>query len=188
MGILTTACAKLSHSAFKYAIETASELESVFENINQKMRIQYLKMTIYTGTNKVACDPFTLCNSYFSIIISNILTYAIDRIKSLLVEIQENSTKYNKATTYLLSSSLELLDTNPTFYKVFLKAEDTFCQLLDNASIKTEFIACINQTVTMLLFKPLKASKIEVLKGYYLGTKHEKLLSEKQDVEAKKKK
>ncbi|CAG8800586.1 40591_t:CDS:2 [Gigaspora margarita] len=194
---------KDSKFAFKQAIETASGLESVFENINQKMQVQNLKTAIYTSTNKVA-------------------------IKNLLIEIQENSTKYNEATTcqcqirinytllfyhtvskdgpiplniidkrwYLYrpdikdlpSPSLELLATNPEFYKAFLKAENTFCQLSDDASIKAEFIACIHQVATMPLSEPLKAPKIKVLKGRHSGTKHEKLLSEKQDIEAKKKK
>ncbi|CAG8781003.1 16991_t:CDS:2 [Cetraspora pellucida] len=211
MGISTTACAESSHSAFKRAIETASGLESVFENIDQRMRMQNLKTAIYTGTNKVACDPFTLRNSRFSMIIGNVSTYAIDRMKNLLVEIQENPTKYNEATACqclirinyklpcyhtipkegpiplniidkcwylyrpdikdLLSSSLESLDTDPAFYKVFLKAENTFCQLLDNASIKTEFITRIDQTVTMPLSESLKTPKIEVLKDRYSGTK-----------------
>ncbi|KAF0429210.1 hypothetical protein F8M41_005756 [Gigaspora margarita] len=192
------------------------------------MRVQNLKTAIYTGTNKVACDPFTLHDSRFSMIIGNASTFVINRIKNLLIEIQENSTKYNEATTcqcqirinyklpcyhtipkdgpislniidkcwYLYrpdikdlpSPSLESLATNPEFYKAFLKAENTFCQFPDDASIKAEFIARIHQVATMPLSEPLKAPKIKVLKGRHSGTKRVKLLSEKQDIEAKKKK
>ncbi|CAG8634427.1 28061_t:CDS:2 [Dentiscutata erythropus] len=187
--ISTTARAESSHSAFKQAIETASGLESVFENIDQRMQVKNLKIAVYTGTNKVACNPFTLRDSRFSIIIGNVSTYAINRIKNLLVEIQENSTKYKGPIPLniidkcwylyrskikdLPSPSLELSATNPKFYKVFLKAENTFCELPNDTSINAKFIA---------------SPKMKVSKGCHSGTKHKKLLSEKQDIETKKKK
>ncbi|CAG8798360.1 21320_t:CDS:2, partial [Cetraspora pellucida] len=48
MSISITAYAESSYSAFKHAIETASELETVFKKIDQQMRMQHLKVVIHT--------------------------------------------------------------------------------------------------------------------------------------------
>ncbi|CAG8696578.1 13689_t:CDS:2, partial [Dentiscutata heterogama] len=66
IGISTTGRSESSHSTFKRAIETASDLESVFRQIDQVMRLQHLKSAIRMGSNKVAIDPFTLHNPIFS--------------------------------------------------------------------------------------------------------------------------
>ncbi|KAF0553703.1 hypothetical protein F8M41_020089 [Gigaspora margarita] len=75
----------------------------------------------------------------------------------------------------------------PEFYKIFLKAEEIFCKLPDNISIRAELIARIDQAITIPLFKPVKAPNIAIPRGRPLNTKREKLKSERQDIDAKKK-
>ncbi|CAG8662725.1 10934_t:CDS:2 [Cetraspora pellucida] len=177
MGILTTTHAESSHSAFKCAIETASGLETV------------------------ACNPFTLHDPRFSMIIGYISIYAIDKIKRTLATIEVNSLIYKDTETCQCSIrinykllchhmiSKEGLSTNdPEFYKIFLKAEEIFHQLPDDTSMRAELIAHIDQVITMPLFEPVKAPNISVSKGRPLKTKREKLMSERQDLNAKKKK
>lgn len=84
MGTSTTGRAESSHYAFKRAIEMASDLESVFRQIDQTMRIQNLKASMRQGSNKVAIDPFTLRNPKFSELIGYVSTWAIDNIKKTL--------------------------------------------------------------------------------------------------------
>ncbi|CAG8844811.1 15738_t:CDS:2, partial [Gigaspora margarita] len=81
MGISTTGRSESSHSTFKRAIETASNLESVFHQIDQVMRLQHLKAAIRMGSNKVAIDPFTLRNPIFSELIGKVSTWAINQLK-----------------------------------------------------------------------------------------------------------
>ncbi|CAG8584967.1 20804_t:CDS:2, partial [Gigaspora margarita] len=89
MGISTTGRSESSHSAFKWAIETASDLESVFRQIDQAMRLQHLKAAVNTGSNKVAVDPFILRNPRFSELIGNISVWAINKIKQTLQKYKE---------------------------------------------------------------------------------------------------
>ncbi|CAG8770511.1 1889_t:CDS:2 [Gigaspora margarita] len=72
MGISTTGWSESSHSAFKQAIEIASDLETVFHQIDQAICLQHLKAAVNTGSNKVAVDPFILRNPRFSELIGNI--------------------------------------------------------------------------------------------------------------------
>ncbi|CAG8539975.1 37606_t:CDS:2 [Gigaspora margarita] len=74
MEISTTGRTKLSHSAFKQAIKIASDLESVFCQINQTMHLQHLKVAVYIGSNKIAIDLFTLRNSVFNELIGKVST------------------------------------------------------------------------------------------------------------------
>ncbi|CAG8778356.1 10840_t:CDS:2, partial [Cetraspora pellucida] len=78
--------------------------------------------------------------------------------------------------------------TDPEFYKVFLEAEDAFHKLPNDASMQTEFIDHICQTITKPLSEPLKVPKTAVPKSHLSGVKHEKLKSKKQELEAKKSK
>lgn len=227
MGISTTARAESSHSAFKRAIETASGLETVFEKIDQRMRIQHLKAAIQVGVNKVACDPFTLRDPRFSIIIGSVSTYAIDKIKRMLAAAEEKSVicESTKTCQCLIRINYKLpcyhivpkegviplniidkrwhlnrpdikclprpaLDSpanNPELYKLFLRAEEIFHQLPDDTSMRAEFLARINQVILMPLSKPVKAPNVAISKGRPSKTKREKLMSERQNLDAKKK-
>ncbi|CAG8787781.1 2477_t:CDS:2 [Dentiscutata erythropus] len=200
------------------AIETASGLETVFEAIDQRMRVQHLKTFMHTGNNKIAYDPFIMRNPRFSIILGNISTYAIDKIKRQLVESEEKLYDNKQTCQCLININykfpyyhiipkndpipLSIIDkrwhlhrpeikespvTDPEFYKAFFKAEDLFYQLPENSSVRAEFILNIYKVVTMPLSEPVKVPKITVPKGRPLGTKHEKLMSEKQELEKKKK-
>lgn len=84
MGISTTGRAESSHSAFKRAIEMATDLEGVFRQIDQTMRMQHLKASMRQGSNKAAIDPFILRNPKFSELIGYVSTWAIDKIKRML--------------------------------------------------------------------------------------------------------
>ncbi|CAG8804216.1 32470_t:CDS:2 [Gigaspora margarita] len=84
MGISTTGQCELSYSAFKRAIEIANNLDSVFHQIDQAIRLQYLKASMRTGSNKVAIDPFIRCDPRFSKLIGNTSVWAINNIKRTL--------------------------------------------------------------------------------------------------------
>ncbi|CAG8777528.1 14345_t:CDS:2 [Cetraspora pellucida] len=194
MGISTTGCAKLSHIAFKHAIEMASGLESVFEAIDQRMRVQHLKNSMNIGNNKITYDLFIIHDPYFSIILGKVSVYAINQIKRQLAKnpiplsiIDKRWNLHRPEIKYLSQPSLESPVTDPEFYKVFLKAEDLFHKLPDDPSMRTEFISHIREAVTMPLSEPVKAPKIKVQSSHPFGMKCEKLKSEKQELEAKKK-
>ncbi|CAG8852566.1 5609_t:CDS:2, partial [Gigaspora margarita] len=63
---------KDSTIAFKRAIETANDLDSVFRQIDQTMCLQHLKASMHTVSNKVAIDPFICRDPRFSELIGNI--------------------------------------------------------------------------------------------------------------------
>ncbi|CAG8833035.1 40353_t:CDS:2, partial [Gigaspora margarita] len=206
MGISTTGRSESSHHAFKQAIETAKDLESVFCSIDQTMRLQHLKASMRLGSNKVAVDPFTLRDPKFGELIGNISAWAINNIKRTLKKMKENPT-INKSTeicecTIKINYKLPCphvipMDefpcpsksaiTDPEFYDTFIKAEEAFQQLPDRAS-KIEFIAKLDQVVNMPLSEPIKPPQKTVTKGRPSSTKRELLLSEHQDAAAMKKK
>ncbi|CAG8739589.1 29372_t:CDS:2 [Gigaspora margarita] len=59
-GISITGQSELSHSAFKRAIEMASDLKSVFYQIDQALNLKHLKSTEHTGSNKVVVNLFII--------------------------------------------------------------------------------------------------------------------------------
>ncbi|CAG8787707.1 23313_t:CDS:2 [Dentiscutata erythropus] len=183
MGISTTGRSESSHSIFKRAIETASDLESVFRQIDQVMRLQHLKSAIRMGSNKVAIDPFTLRNPIFSELIGKVSTWAINQIKKT---IQKKKDTDNNIEDYIIElprpSKSAIIDSE--FYTTFVNAEEKFQQLPDNIA-KNEFITKIQQVMNEPLSEPIKFLPKKVSKS---STKRGSLLSEKQDAAAKKKK
>ncbi|RIB10933.1 hypothetical protein C2G38_2204787 [Gigaspora rosea] len=77
----------------------ASNLESVFHQIDQTMRIQHLKASMRQGSNKVAIDPFILRNPKFSELIGYVSTWAIDKIKIMLQSITNEPNMHENAET-----------------------------------------------------------------------------------------
>ncbi|KAF0465053.1 hypothetical protein F8M41_026362 [Gigaspora margarita] len=67
-------------------------------------------------------------------------------------------------------------------------SEEIFYKLLDDIFMRAEFIARVNQVFTMPLSEPIKTPNIAIPKGRFSKTKREKLISEKQDLDAKKSK
>ncbi|CAG8544874.1 18826_t:CDS:2 [Gigaspora margarita] len=224
MGISTTGRSESSHRAFKQAIETASDLESVFRQIDQTMRLQHLKASMRLGSNKVAVDPFTLRNPKFSELIGNISIWAIDNIKRTLQKMKENPTENKNIKNcecpvkinyklpcphvipmdsliplsiihkrWLLERSdiiieiPKLVAVDSEFYDTFIKAEENFQKLPDNAS-KIDFITKLYQVINVPLPEPIKLLQKTVPKGSHSNTKRELLLSERQDATAAKKK
>ncbi|CAG8829244.1 11242_t:CDS:2, partial [Gigaspora margarita] len=74
--------------------QTASDLESVFRQIDQTKCLQHLKAAVRTGSNKIAINPFTLRNPVFNELIGKVSTWAIDHIKRTL---QKKPTIYMNA-------------------------------------------------------------------------------------------
>ncbi|CAG8851740.1 21796_t:CDS:2, partial [Gigaspora margarita] len=75
------------------------DLESVFHQIDQTMRIQHLKASIRQGSNKVAIDPFIRRNPKFSELIGYVSTWAIDKIKRMLQSITNEPNIHENAET-----------------------------------------------------------------------------------------
>ncbi|RIB02394.1 hypothetical protein C2G38_2227935 [Gigaspora rosea] len=148
----------------------ASDLESVFYQIDQTMRIQHLKASMCQGSNKVAIDPFILRNPKFSELIS----YNAETCKCLI------KINYKLSCIHIVPKNgpiplsiinrrwlLERPDiielphpsksgtVDSEFYDLFVKAEKKFKQLPDNIT-KREFITKINQVTNMPLLEPIK--------------------------------
>lgn len=77
MGILTTGRVEASHRTFQRAIETASDLQTIFNQIHSRMKQQLLKSSRRTAKNRIAHRTFhghissidkhaCLCNAYYS--------------------------------------------------------------------------------------------------------------------------
>ncbi|CAG8465364.1 6181_t:CDS:2 [Dentiscutata erythropus] len=177
MGISTTGRCESSHSAFKRAIETPSDLDSVFRQIDQTMRLQHLKATMRTGSNKIAINPFIRHDPKFSELIGKISVWAINQIKRILQKMKDQK----------LPRSSKSSITDSEFYSAFVKAEEKFEQLPDNVA-KIEFISKLRQITEMPLSEPVKLPQKVVLKGHFSNTKRELLLTEHQDAIVKKKK
>ncbi|CAG8563470.1 4980_t:CDS:2 [Cetraspora pellucida] len=154
MGISTTGCCESSHSAFKRAIETASNLNSVFRKIDQTMCLQHLKASMRTGSNKVinnikrtlqkmakpniyennrTCE----CSSKFKFKLSCPHIIPKDSPIPLLMIDKRWFLERSKITELLHPSKSSIID--PEFYSTFVKAEEKFEQLSDIAA-KMEFI------------------------------------------------
>ncbi|CAG8767262.1 14497_t:CDS:2 [Gigaspora margarita] len=201
MGISTTGRCESSHSAFKRAIETANNLDSVFHQIDQTMRLQHLKASMRTGSNKVAIDPFIYRDPRFNIYENNGTCECSNKINFTL-PCQHMISKDRTISLSMIDkrwflerpdiielprpSKSSIIDLE--FYSTFAKAEEKFEQLPDSAA-KMEFITKLRQITDMLLPKPAKLpQKVVSKKGSLSSTKRGSLLTEHQDTVMKKKK
>ncbi|CAG8654109.1 7086_t:CDS:2 [Cetraspora pellucida] len=173
MGISTTAHAESLHSAFKHAIETVSELETVFEKIDQQIHISIyaidkIKRTLATiEVNSLIYKDTETCKCSIRINYKLPCHHMISKKGVISLDIINKCWHLHHFNIkYLPHSALESSTTEEIFY-----------QLLNDTSMRAKLIAHIDQVITMPLSEPVKAPNIFVSKDRLLKTKHEKLMN-----------